>query len=157
VSLSIRLRRLVFRCAYLALWAYRVIARPEVSGVKCILTVGDSVLLVRHTYGPREWDLPGGGIKRGEGPATAARREMHEELGIDIDIENLRDAGHVLATLNRSRATVYCFAAELPTPQITIERGEIGAARWFTLDDLPSRTGRLTLPALRRAGVGVRA
>ena len=155
MSLSIRLRRLVYRCAYLGLWAYRVIARPEVSGVKCVLTVGDRVLLVRHTYGPREWDLPGGGIKRGEGPATAARREMQEELGLDID--NLRDAGHVVATLNRSRATVYCFAAELCTPQITIEPGEIGAARWFTLDDLPSRTGRLTLPALRRAGVGVRA
>ncbi len=150
MSLSIRLRRLVFRCAYLVLWAYRVIVRPEVSGVKCVLTDGDHVLLVRHTYGPREWDLPGGGIKRGEGPATAARREMREELGVDIP--NLRDAGEVLAALNRSRATVYCFAAELRNPEITIERGEIGAARWFAADDLPARIGRLTLPVLRRAG-----
>jgi ADP-ribose pyrophosphatase YjhB (NUDIX family) len=155
VRLSIRLRRLGYRCAYLLLWGYRVVVRPEVSGVKCVLTDGDHVLLVRHTYGPREWDLPGGGIKRGEGPATAARREMREELGVEID--DLRDAGEVVATLNRSRATVYCFAAELRAPEITIDRGEIAAARWFPGNDLPPRVGRLTLPVLRRAGVGSRA
>jgi hypothetical protein len=38
-----------------------------------------------------------------------------------------------------------------------MERGEIGAARWFAADDLPPRIGRLTLPVLRRAGVGARA
>ena len=41
------------------------------------------MLLVRHTYGPRAWDLPGGAIKRGEPPIDAARREMDEELGLD--------------------------------------------------------------------------
>lgn len=121
-----------------------------------MLTDGDHVLLVRHTYGPREWDLPGGGIKRGEGPATAARREMREELGVDIG--DLRDAGQVVATLNRARAIVYCFAAELQAPQIELERGEIAAAGWFPADDLPPRIGRLTLPVLRRAGaLGSRA
>jgi ADP-ribose pyrophosphatase YjhB (NUDIX family) len=156
VSLSIRLRRLIYRSAYLLLWAYRVVVRPEVSGVKCVLTEGDHVLLVRHTYGPREWDLPGGGIKRGEGPAAAARREMREELGVDI--EDLRDAGEVVAKLNRSRATVSCFTAELRAPEITIERGEIAAVRWFPRDDLPRRIGQLTLPVLRRAlALGSRA
>jgi ADP-ribose pyrophosphatase YjhB (NUDIX family) len=151
VKLSIRLRRLAYRCAYLLLWTFRVVVRPEVSGVKCVLTDGDHVLLVRHTYGPREWDLPGGGIKRGEGPATAARREMREELGVDID--DLRDTGSVVARLNRSRATVFCFTAELAAPAIAIERGEIAAARWFARGNLPPRTGRLVLPVLRRAGV----
>ena len=88
-------------CCYggIGWWAVRGL------GVKCVLTDGDRVLLVRHTYGPREWDLPGGGVKRGERPATTARREMHEELGSKID--DLRDAGEVLAALNRSRATVH--------------------------------------------------
>jgi ADP-ribose pyrophosphatase YjhB (NUDIX family) len=149
VSLQIQLRRLGYRGAYLLLWAYRVVVRPEVSGVKCVLTHSGHVLLVRHTYGPREWDLPGGGIKCGENPATAARREMREELGVDID--DFRDAGEVVATLNRARATVYCFTTELRAPDITVERGEIAGARWFAVDDLPPRIGRLTLPVLRRA------
>jgi 8-oxo-dGTP pyrophosphatase MutT (NUDIX family) len=150
VGLSTRLRRLAYRFAYLLLWAYRVVVRPELAGVKCILTEGDQVLLVRHTYGPREWDLPGGGIKRRESPRMAARREMHEELGIDI--EDMQDVGQVIGSLNHTRATVYCYRAELRAPDIKMDQGEIAAIRWFPSQKLPAKLGRMTLPALRRAG-----
>lgn len=43
---------------------------------------GERVLLVRKTYGNR-WDIPGGYINRGESPADACRREVHEEIGLD--------------------------------------------------------------------------
>jgi 8-oxo-dGTP pyrophosphatase MutT (NUDIX family) len=151
VGLSTRLRRLAYRFAYLLLWAYRVVVRPEVAGVKCILTEGDHVLLVRHTYGPREWDLPGGGIKRRESPRMAARREMHEELGIDI--EDMQDVGQVIGSLNHARAIVYCYRAELRAPAIEVDRGEIAAVRWFPNRKLPPKLGRMTPPALRRAGL----
>jgi 8-oxo-dGTP pyrophosphatase MutT (NUDIX family) len=152
VRLPIPLRRLAYRCAYALLFAYRFIVRPRLTGVKCVLTDGDLVLLVRHTYGPREWDLPGGGIKRRERPAIAARREMHEELGILI--EELRDMGEVLARLHNSPVTVHCFRAELQTPAVAIDRGEIAAARWFPHRGLPHNLGRLVRPVLARSEVG---
>ena len=43
---------------------------------------GGRVLLVRPTY-KATWEIPGGMIERGESPAAACRRELHEELGID--------------------------------------------------------------------------
>src|SRR5438067_13089326 len=82
MRVPIPLLRVMYRCAYWLLRAYWFVRRPEVQGVKCVLTDGDQVLLVRHTYGHREWDLPGGAVKRDEPPLNAARREMHEELGI---------------------------------------------------------------------------
>lgn len=42
----------------------------------------DRLLLVRKTYGNR-WDIPGGYVDRGESPADACRRELHEEISID--------------------------------------------------------------------------
>ena len=35
-----------------------------------------SVLLVRHSYGPHRWCIPGGGIQREEHPDTSAQREI---------------------------------------------------------------------------------
>ena len=44
------------------------------------------VLLVRQPYRPgdKNWDLPGGGINDDEPPRIGARREVAEELGLDI-------------------------------------------------------------------------
>ncbi|MFF3619598.1 NUDIX domain-containing protein [Streptomyces sp. NPDC002467] len=47
----------------------------------------DRILLVRPSYGStRRWQLPGGGIDSdlGETPRAAARREVQEELGLDL-------------------------------------------------------------------------
>lgn len=39
----------------------------------------------RASY-PGVWDLPGGHVEPGESPRATARRELHEELGIDADL-----------------------------------------------------------------------
>ncbi|WP_410570586.1 NUDIX domain-containing protein [Amycolatopsis sp. cmx-4-61] len=42
------------------------------------------VLLLATTYGDEEWELPGGGLNEGEPPWAGARREIKEELGLDV-------------------------------------------------------------------------
>ena len=82
MPVTLTLRRLGYRIAYRVLQVFWFVDAPPKQGVKCLLTCHDRVLLVRHTYGSRAWDVPGGAIKRGEPPLTAARREMGEELGL---------------------------------------------------------------------------
>lgn len=149
MSLPIRLRRLGYRVAYAGLRTYWFIRRPKVSGVKCVLTDGDEVLLVRHTYGPRVWDLPGGAIKRGETPERAARREMNEELGVLID--DWRALGAVAVTVDHREDHVHCFQAESPSRELTVDFAEIARANWFRRDRLPGQLGRYALRILARA------
>src|SRR5437764_1376735 len=74
--------RLGYRVAYVAVLIWSFVARPRTRGVKCLVADGDQLLLVRHSYGPALWDLPGGFCRRSEAFADAAQRELAEELGV---------------------------------------------------------------------------
>lgn len=154
MDLLLAIRRTGYRVAYAALRAYWFLARPRQSGVKCLLTDADRVLLVRHTYGHREWDLPGGAVKRTEAPEEAARREMQEELGIAV--EHWVSLGVLEGRLDYRRDQLHCFQAEAPEAPLEVERAEIAATRWFAREQLPEDLGRYVRPIVARAQPGGR-
>jgi 8-oxo-dGTP pyrophosphatase MutT (NUDIX family) len=139
MRLSVMIRRPAYRLAYLLLRTYWFLAGPDVSGVKCVLTDRGRVLLVRHTYGPRSWDLPGGSLKRREQPLECARREMSEELGVRI--EDWSELGDVVGRQYRRHDTLHCFQAELRDPELTLDLGELAAAQWFDRNRTPAPLG----------------
>lgn len=55
-----------------------------------LLDEQDRVLMLQRSrtedFLPGVWELPGGGLKEGEHPKEAARREVVEETGIDSEI-----------------------------------------------------------------------
>jgi len=146
--LPVRFRRRAYRLAWAVLCVYWFLARPRTHGVKCVLTDGELVLLVRHTYGNPSWELPGGSIKSGEQPLTAARREMHEELGITID--GWTALGEVTGRSQHRRDTLHCFQAELHQPALTLDFGELQTVNWFPRATLPTDLGQYVLPILAR-------
>jgi 8-oxo-dGTP pyrophosphatase MutT (NUDIX family) len=146
--LPIPARRFGYRFAYVALRTWWFVRRPKVSGVKCVLTDGSSVLLVRHTYGPRGWDLPGGSIKHGESADHTARREMKEELGVAID--DWRLIGRFSLQIAHREDQLHVFHAELSGQAIALDFGELETAQWFDLNDLPSDSSRYVRPILAR-------
>jgi 8-oxo-dGTP diphosphatase len=147
-QLPVGVRRRLYRLAYAVLSVYWFLTRPSTHGVKCVLTDGERVLLVRHTYGRPEWELPGGAIKSGEAPRDAARREMHEELGVAID--GWASLGEVAGRAQHRRDTLHCFHAELDNPAFTLDLGELYTAHWFPRSSLPEDLGQYVHPVLSR-------
>jgi 8-oxo-dGTP diphosphatase len=49
------------------------------------------ILLIKRRFEPNKgrWALPGGLLETGESLAEAARREVREELGVEVEIEEL--------------------------------------------------------------------
>lgn len=129
------LHRVLYRVAHAARRQWWRIRRPHRrSVVVAAFDEHDRVLLVRHSYGPPAWSLPGGGMDRGEQPDEAARREIREELrcGLTdlavIDVTEQRVAG--------SLELQHLFAARLagePTPDMR----EIVAVTLADPDHLP--------------------
>ena len=149
VPLPLTARRMAYRLAYRSLQVFWFLARPHKQGVKCLVLHDGRVLLVRHTYGRRSWDLPGGSIKRGEPPRTAAAREMNEELGLDG--VPWRAIGELQGRADRRRDTIHLFTTELPSPQVHIDLGELAATGWFQRERLPADLAPYVEPILTRA------
>jgi ADP-ribose pyrophosphatase YjhB (NUDIX family) len=144
------IRRSAYRAASRLLAVYRFVRRPTVHGVRCALVRGGEVLLVRHTYGDRRWALPGGLMRRGEAPEVTARREMREELGLDIAA--WRALGHVkFIGTERARHDVACLAAAAPEDELELNAAEIDEIAWFPPDALPEETLDLTDVIVARA------
>jgi ADP-ribose pyrophosphatase YjhB (NUDIX family) len=140
-SLRVMVLRRVYRVAWRGVQLRAMLWRRSSGGVKCVLTHGEQVLLVRHTYGRRDvWYLPGGGVHRGEPPLRAAAREMKEELGLR-ELE-LRELATFETRLERIAVRLTCAHAEIPdSAQMRIDPVEIAQAGWFARARLPTPLG----------------
>lgn len=109
--------------------------------VRALITNKENeILLVRSWFGHQNWSLPGGGIQRVESPAEAAVREIHEETGIRVGIDDLQMLGTFNNPDPKKPYTVACFKAVIPkrTPYLAKHRRiEMLDVAWFSLDALP--------------------
>ena len=66
-------------------------------GVYGIIIENNNIILVKKNGGPYDgkFDLPGGSIEFGETPLEALKRELKEEIGIDLKTCELIDADSV--------------------------------------------------------------
>jgi 8-oxo-dGTP pyrophosphatase MutT (NUDIX family) len=129
------------------------VRRPDTLGVKCVVRDGDRVLFVRHTYGDRgAWELPGGGRRSREPPADAIRREMREELGIEL--VGLRALGQVEVEGLNKRTRMDCFEAGTGGALLRLAEAELAEARWAPVHAPPRPLGPDAAAVLGLVGGG---
>jgi len=123
--------RVVYRLQVWWWW----LTRPTTSGVKSLVFCGDSILLVRISYGHKRYTLPGGGVKRRESFLAAAKRELYEEAGVVADVTYF---GKYQQSIQYKNDTVYCFSGVVTKPVAIPDGGEVVEAQWFSKTQLPS-------------------
>ena len=91
------------------------------------------ILLLDHVFRPDSgWGIPGGFIDGGENPESALRRELKEEIAVEVAEAQLLFA----RTLGRPKQIEIYFRARIsgtPVPSSF----EIKRAEWFKVDGLP--------------------
>lgn len=124
-----------FRLAFRGRQLLRRITGRTADGASVIAQdLGGQVLLVRHSYGPAGWALPGGGVRRGEAPLDAAARELREETGCTaLTLKPSRVVHEALGHAAHTEHVFECFVDETPRP----DGREIVEARFFPLHSLP--------------------
>lgn len=128
---------------------------PTVRVRVVIINESRDVLLVREVIDPYHWSLPGGGVARRESPVAAARREVREELGLDIAPARFDERGSIVASRNGANYDIVCFVLTIAATEVRAIRAsklEIRELRWVSLDALPgslSAGTRVVLGQLR--------
>jgi 8-oxo-dGTP diphosphatase len=96
------------------------------------------ILLVRRSVEPGMggWCLPGGFIETGETPQQAAKREVQEELGIDLmDIRLLDIGSHINGYYGD--VLIIGFYGDIPSDQPLMPADDVSEAAFFPVDDRP--------------------
>jgi 8-oxo-dGTP diphosphatase len=115
----------------------RGVQRTATGAACAVFDDGGQVLLVKHTYGRENWELPGGLGEPGESPDETAARELLEETGLAVQLDRLtgvyfepdHDFGEMLHF-------VFC-ARWSAGPEPSPSSNEIVEVGWWSVDDLP--------------------
>jgi 8-oxo-dGTP pyrophosphatase MutT (NUDIX family) len=123
--------RLAYRIAYRLLRLWWALRRPVRRGVVIAVWCGGRVLILRQSY-RRGASFPGGGLEAGEDPEEAARRELLEEVQIDIPAGRLRLVAEVTVLFESCDDTVSIFELALETePPLRPDNREIVAVAFL--------------------------
>jgi len=97
---------------------------------------GPDVLLIRRAFAPwaGHWSLPGGRLEPGETPEDCVRREVREELGLDLG------AVSYVETRALPGFALTVFAARIPDTATPHPNTEIAAWHWQAVDDTNGET-----------------
>jgi ADP-ribose pyrophosphatase YjhB (NUDIX family) len=122
--LPVRLRR----------WSMRLThTRFTVTAGAIIFNRKGQILVLKHRFRAGSgWGLPGGFLERGEQPIDALRRELREELGLEIDDVEIFAA----RSFRKPKQVEVLFRGRADGP-VSPRTMEVERAEWFSLDALP--------------------
>jgi ADP-ribose pyrophosphatase YjhB (NUDIX family) len=108
-------------------------ARFTVTAAAIVVDQQGRVLLLKHRFRPGTgWGIPGGFIEAGEQPDEAVRRELREEVGLElacVEVVTTR-------AFHKPRQIEIVFRCR-PRGDALPQSVEIRKADWFPIDSLP--------------------
>ena len=136
--LPARLRRLSMRITH---------ARFTVTAGALIFNDAGQVLLLKHRFRTGSgWGLPGGFMEKGEQPIDALRRELREEIGLEVG-----DAEVFAARSFRKPRQVEVLFRCRANGSVKPQNMEVERAEWFSIESLPDGLPRDQRGLIERA------
>ena len=114
-----------------------MIKQKKVANVVAAVILKDGkYLATQRGYGEWKdwWEFPGGKIEQGEEPKDALKREIREELNIEIEVNELLTT--VEYDYPEFHLTMHCYFCSIISGQLLLL--EHKDARWLSFDELKS-------------------
>jgi 8-oxo-dGTP pyrophosphatase MutT (NUDIX family) len=119
---------------------WRAVQAPaRVDRARCVLVHDRRILLARHrsrrVANRSKWGLPGGRLKASESPEAGLRRELVEELGVEVPyLVEIGDWAH-------REENHRVFGCEIEEPILAFGTDELLAIQWFSVSEVRALEG----------------
>lgn len=111
--------------------------RFTVTAGALIFNDAEEVLLLKHRFrAGTGWGIPGGFLEAGEHPEQALRRELREEVGLELEQVEI----FMARTFRKPRQVEILFRARAsvnPNDEVSSQTMEVERAGWFSPRFLP--------------------
>lgn len=143
------IKRILIKILYQIFRIYFYLFKPVGIGVRTIiLNDMNEVLLIEHTYKHGLY-FPGGGVKKYEELDEASRREVKEEVNVDIENQYLFGVYRDITFDTNDVLFVFVASTGKNGEQIIADQIEIKSAKWYKYDKIPrNRVNQRCLLAL---------
>lgn len=92
-------------------------------------------ILMVHNGDVDTWSMPGGAVEEGETLEQAAVREVFEETGLEVRIQNVVAVNECLFEEKKEHAIFFTFKADIIGGEIAITRpDEISVVEWVSVE-----------------------
>jgi len=112
--------------------------------VNCFIVKRGKILLVqqaRPKHAHEKWSVPGGKINQGESFDEAVKREVKEEIGLNVD--SLKFLGIIHE--NPEKTVKHIFLVKLKPGKIKICEEELLATQWFSFEAIKAMNTKFLL------------
>lgn len=107
-----------------------------------IMNGNGEILMQRRAYekkkNPGKWAKTGGHVDSGESPETSIRREIFEEIGLDIPEKNI-NVLDVFKSKNPNESYFsynFLFLTDKLENEFSLQKEEVAEVRYFTIEEL---------------------
>jgi ADP-ribose pyrophosphatase YjhB (NUDIX family) len=131
--LSDKLAQAFYKLAYRAVLSLWFFTRPTVHGVYIAVWHNAQLLMIKNSY-KKSFTIPCGRIKNNEDPAEAAVRELREEVGIQLEREQLTFVENYTGRFRYATDIGAFFEIEMAEmPKIQVDNREVVWAQFMPL------------------------
>lgn len=104
-------------------------------GVFAIILDENNRILLCHRTDRDLWNLPGGGLEKGETPWQGVKREVKEEVGLDVEVMKLKG----IYSKTFKDEIVFTFVCKRVGGSLTLS-DEADKIKYFGINEIPVNT-----------------
>ncbi|MFS8351638.1 DNA mismatch repair protein MutT [Bacillus cereus] len=111
------------------------------NGIVLVVSVSifkdDEILMIKENKPTviGKWNFPGGRIEYGENILHAARREVKEETGFDVQLNSTTGVYNFISSTN-NQVILFHFNADVTGGSLYLEEEEISDSKWIKINEL---------------------